>query len=97
MSVNKASPIEMRKALEMVEEMKRLGIEFVPVPVKSPEHKSQLQVEFLQSIAELAHQAEEAEKAEQKVYEDKLAAGTLTPAEENAHQLKKRLAGEKIN
>lgn len=62
MAVYKASPIEMRKSLEMVQQMKMAGIDFVPVPVTSPEHKQALVAETLQSIASLVALAEEGEQ-----------------------------------
>ena len=33
MKINKCSPVEMRKALELVEVFKKTGIRFVPMPV----------------------------------------------------------------
>ncbi len=40
--MNKCSPVEMRKSLEAVELYKTVGIDFVPMPVKSLEHKIEL-------------------------------------------------------
>jgi hypothetical protein len=33
--IEKASPVQMRKSLELVDALKRLGVWFVPVPVLS--------------------------------------------------------------
>ena len=40
--MNKCSPVEMRKNLEVVEQFKKHGIDFVAIPVKSQDHKNEL-------------------------------------------------------
>ena len=40
--MDRPSPVEMRKALEAVEALKRAGILFVPIPVLSQEDHSEL-------------------------------------------------------
>jgi sulfopyruvate decarboxylase TPP-binding subunit len=40
--MNKCSPIEMRKNLEVVESLKNAGIDFVCIPVKNESHKDDL-------------------------------------------------------
>ena len=40
--MNKCSPVEMRKSLQIVEQFKQHGIDFVPIPVKSEDHKIEL-------------------------------------------------------
>ena len=40
--MNKCSPTEMRKNLIIVDKFKSFGIDFVPMPVKSEDHKNEL-------------------------------------------------------
>ena len=40
--MNKCEPVEMRKNLEVVSQLKMAGIDFVAVPVKSKAHKKEL-------------------------------------------------------
>jgi hypothetical protein len=40
--MNKCSPVEMRKNLEVVEQFKRIGIDFVAIPVKNSDHKNEM-------------------------------------------------------
>ncbi len=40
--MEKCSPVEMRKNLMAVDELKRAGIDFVPIPVSSAAHKQLL-------------------------------------------------------
>lgn len=40
--IERCSPTEMRKNLEMVHQFERIGLDFVPIPVKSAEHKQEL-------------------------------------------------------
>ena len=40
--VEKCSPVEMRKNLQVVEQFKRIGLDFVPVPVRDEAHKNEL-------------------------------------------------------
>jgi hypothetical protein len=40
--MNKCSPVEMRKALEMVATFKDAGIGFIPIPILSKEHEMEL-------------------------------------------------------
>jgi hypothetical protein len=53
--MNKASPVEMRKALELVEAFKKVGLLFVPMPVRSKK-------ELEQTIAEMHNRLDEAAK-----------------------------------
>ncbi len=65
MPVMRASPSNMRKSLEMTDSMRMYGIDFVPIPVTSPEHREKLVAEALQSIADLVELAEDPEKSNQ--------------------------------
>jgi len=40
--MNKCSPVEMRKNLEVVEQYKRFDIDFVAVPARGADHKNEL-------------------------------------------------------
>ena len=40
--MNKCSPVEMRKNLDVAEHLKNAGIDFVCVPAKNQEHKDEL-------------------------------------------------------
>lgn len=40
--IERCSPAEMRKNLDMVHHFERIGLDFVPIPVKSAEHKQEL-------------------------------------------------------
>ena len=42
MSVERCNPAEMRKNMIAADAFKRCGIDFVPIPVRSPEHKAEL-------------------------------------------------------
>lgn len=54
--MNRCSPVEMRKALAMVEALKNAGIDFVPVPVKDPAHKIALVGQCLSALETLDEQ-----------------------------------------
>lgn len=40
--MNRASPVELRKALQCADVLAKSGIDFVPIPVVSPEQKAEL-------------------------------------------------------
>lgn len=53
--IEKASPVEMRKALEIVDQYRKAGIMFVPIPVLSKDEEATyglIAVQQLQRIAE---------------------------------------------
>lgn len=56
--MEKASPVEMRKALEVVEELKRNMVLFVPVPVLSDEDKHQLYEDVQRRLDVILDEAE---------------------------------------
>lgn len=47
--MDKCSPVEMRKNLEVVNLFTKAGIDFVPIPAKNKEHKQEL-IEKMQKI-----------------------------------------------
>lgn len=56
MLVMRASPVQMRKSLEVVDALKRAGVWFVPIPVLDD-------AEFNERISEMANKLEEIEQA----------------------------------
>lgn len=40
--MDRASPVELRKALQCADTLAKSGIDFVPIPVISPEQKAEL-------------------------------------------------------
>lgn len=48
--IEKASPVEMRKALEAVEYLKQAGLLFVPVPVLGEENHEQIKALALKQM-----------------------------------------------
>jgi len=40
--IERCSPVEMRKNLEVVDELRKAGIDFVPIPVRDQDHKNEL-------------------------------------------------------
>ena len=50
--MNQCSPVEMRKNLEVVEQFKKVGIDFVAVPVLNEGHKERL-IDLQQSHLEV--------------------------------------------
>lgn len=51
--IERCSPQEMRKNLEMVHQFERIGLDFVPIPVKSAEHKQELMLLLTLSLDEI--------------------------------------------
>ena len=56
--MNKCSPIEMRKALDMVKGLSDAGIEFVAVPVLNEAHKTKLLIDAMANLDKLGVQYE---------------------------------------
>ena len=57
--MNRASPVEMRKALEVVAQMKAAGILFVAIPVVNESQHEQLKKMLNDALEEIARQCEE--------------------------------------
>lgn len=56
--MNRASPVDMRKALETVQALKDAGILFVPVPIMNEAQHEQLKMLFNNALAEIEKQCE---------------------------------------
>jgi len=56
--MKKESPVNLRKSLIMVENFKKHGIGFVPIPVLSEEHRMELVILCDQKLEEMAILAE---------------------------------------
>ncbi len=54
----KCSPVEMRKNLQVVEQFRKDGVDFVPVPVKDADHKKQLLEQVFDAFDVLINNAE---------------------------------------
>lgn len=59
--MNRASPVDMRKALETVQALKDAGILFVPIPIMNEAQHEQLKVMFNAALAEIEKQCVVAE------------------------------------
>lgn len=49
----RCNPAVMRKNLQIVEHLKRAGVDFVPIPVRSPQHRAELELQCLREIDHL--------------------------------------------
>jgi hypothetical protein len=59
--LERASPVQLRKALELANLFVKMGVNFVPVPVASDEEQHELVSQALDKLAELEKAADEAE------------------------------------
>jgi len=57
--MDKCSPVEMRKNLEIVERYRAIGIDFVAVPVMDSSHKCQLIAQSNEVLEYLAREMED--------------------------------------
>lgn len=55
----RASPVEMRKALESVQAMKAAGLLFVPIPVLDDNDGDELRSQMMARLERLAEEGEE--------------------------------------
>lgn len=58
MTVLRASPLALRQSLELVEALKKAGLDFVPMPVRNPDEKQRLLIESIALTQELITLAE---------------------------------------
>jgi hypothetical protein len=56
--MNKATPVELRKSLQIVDVLKNAGIDFVPVIVKSEQHRNELIKSLLNDLEALSSDKE---------------------------------------
>ncbi len=56
--MNKASPVDLRKSLEMAKMLAQIGIRFVPIPVETEEEFQRLSGELSRRLELFAQQAE---------------------------------------
>lgn len=56
--MNKASPVDLRKSLEMAKMLAQIGIRFVPIPVETEEEFHQLTGELNRRLEIFAQKAE---------------------------------------
>ncbi len=59
--MNRASPVDLRKCLEMANSLAHIGIRFVPIPVATDEEFQVLLAESLQRLEQIAVEAEKSE------------------------------------
>lgn len=62
--MNRCNPAEMRKNLQVVEQFKNAGIDFVPVPVRDEDHKNELIAQVAEILQELIEAANKTNAAE---------------------------------
>jgi len=56
--MNRASPVQLRQALEMVKAMAEAGVLFVPMPVRSEVEHANLTAQMMDRLEQLAIEAE---------------------------------------
>ena len=56
--MDRCSPVEMRKNLEAVEQFRRIGLDFVAIPVKSDIHKNELLAQSNEIMEEIIKESE---------------------------------------
>ena len=57
--MERCSPVEMRKNLQVVEQFKKYGIDFAVVPVRDGDHKNELIAQGNEVLEELAKSIEQ--------------------------------------
>lgn len=56
--MEKATPVQIRKSLEVVEILKRAGIHFVPIPVLNKGDFKELTTQLLNRLGEISNKSE---------------------------------------
>ncbi|EOG7953871.1 DUF1382 family protein [Klebsiella aerogenes] len=59
--MNRASPVDLRKSLEIANNLARIGIRFVPIPVATEEEFQVLSSVLSRKLEQIATEAEESE------------------------------------
>ncbi|QXZ34507.1 DUF1382 family protein [Enterobacter hormaechei] len=59
--MNKASPVDLRKSLDIANHLARIGIRFVPIPVATEEEFQTLAAELSRRLEQMAVEAEKNE------------------------------------
>ncbi|ANZ05314.1 DUF1382 family protein [Raoultella ornithinolytica] len=59
--MNKASPADLRKSLEIANRLALIGVRFVPIPVATEEEFQALSAELSRKLEEMAVEAEKSE------------------------------------
>lgn len=59
--MNKASPVDLRKSLEISNHLAHIGIRFVPIPVATEEEFQTLAAELSRRLEQMAVEAEKKE------------------------------------
>ncbi|HDR2753874.1 TPA: DUF1382 family protein [Enterobacter asburiae] len=59
--MNRASPVDLRKSLEIANRLARIGIRFVPIPVATEEDFQALSAELSRRLEQMAVEAEKNE------------------------------------
>ena len=59
--MNRASPVDLRTSLEIANNLARIGIRFVPIPVAAEEENQALAAELSRKLEQMAVEAEKNE------------------------------------
>lgn len=59
--MNRCSPIELRKALEVAHKYAATGVDFVSIPVRNQEHKEELVEQMKKALSDIVSDAEKLE------------------------------------
>ncbi len=55
--MERCSPVEMRKNLEVVDKLRKFGLDFVAVPVRDDDHKNELIAQSSEALEYLVEKA----------------------------------------